>query len=257
MLLEKAPLDLEVRKSAISPASRARCLKPYSARPPVVVLFRLPILSSVQRSDCRSLTTAAGGLCGARAWDGSGQQLTPGESPVARRLARRERSASAIATRVCVLASFRRHRPRSALSSASRSARLDRDVTITRQSKVSEQRTVSTSWTPSLPTSCNTGSTTHLTATWMATTSVMRDFPHRGSCRPSPAMWACRSSDDLKYRLPQATARQRVCKGSVALRPNRKTLGSATLEFVPAGPIRSEHKVMKRDMDFIRESART
>ena len=35
MLLQKAPLVCRDRKSANSPASRARCLKPYSERPPV------------------------------------------------------------------------------------------------------------------------------------------------------------------------------------------------------------------------------
>ena len=39
MLFDEAPPVLVVRKSAISPASRARCLKPCSARPPVAVTF--------------------------------------------------------------------------------------------------------------------------------------------------------------------------------------------------------------------------
>jgi hypothetical protein len=60
MLFDEAPSGVENRKSAISPASRARCLKPYSARPPMGDHFQAFNPSMRITARIESLPTAIG-----------------------------------------------------------------------------------------------------------------------------------------------------------------------------------------------------
>ena len=90
-------LQSDLRKSAMSPASRARCLKPYAARPPVAVTFQASF--PFRRG---SLTTAVGTIDGAWRPVTAVRRCHRG-SPVMRERAHRDRAASAVAARVCVL----------------------------------------------------------------------------------------------------------------------------------------------------------
>ena len=86
------------RKSAISPASRARCLKPAPHGP------RWTDLSGSLAFGSEAYPP----LWGPRQHAGDGQSPsgTPPRAPSDARLARRDRAASAVATRVCVLHPF-------------------------------------------------------------------------------------------------------------------------------------------------------
>jgi len=98
MLFDEAPLGLVVRKSAISPASRARCLKPLCPTPGGLTV------SGFRPHRRGSLSTASGASTCLGGWHR--RYDMPPRAPGGARLARRDRSASAVATRMCVLHPF-------------------------------------------------------------------------------------------------------------------------------------------------------
>ena len=101
MLFDEAPLGLSTAESAISPASRARCLKPYSARPPVGGHFQAldPFLRTALGSRAYPPLSGPGRSARSMARCAPGPPCPSGDA----QQARRDRAASAVATRVCVL----------------------------------------------------------------------------------------------------------------------------------------------------------
>jgi hypothetical protein len=87
--------DCRNRKSAISPASRARCLKPAPHDP------RWTYLSGFRPHRRGSLSTASGASTCLDGWHR--RYDMPPRAPGDARLARRDRAASAVSARVCVL----------------------------------------------------------------------------------------------------------------------------------------------------------
>ena len=111
MLFDEAPLGCRSRKSAISPASRARCLKPAPHDP------RWTDLSGFRPRRRGSLSTASGTSACLGGWHR--RYDMPPRAPGDARLARRDRAASAVATRVCVLHPFATTAPDPHLQDAS------------------------------------------------------------------------------------------------------------------------------------------
>ena len=125
MLFDEAPSESQNRKSAISPASRARCLKPALYDPRWSYRFGLPC----SREGC--LTTAVGASTCLGGWHR--RYDMPPRAPGDARLARRDRAASAVATRVCVLHPFATTAPDPHSKTPLEAPLVDRGARIIRQ----------------------------------------------------------------------------------------------------------------------------